>query len=248
MLHDPGRHQMAQASQCYAETHRNKDAMLALLGASYGGATAKAQIAMANKPADYGVISLLKKFWARPWYERWSHVWYVVRGLLRFCQIDSPYLVLMGRGVVINKHTGRFTTGGVCVLRPACRIAVVGKGDSPAHLHIGEGTEIGDRTIINVSQRVEIGARCSISWDCEISDTDFHQVILIDGQRPPVTKPVIIEDDVWVGSHCLILKGVTIGHHSVIAAGSVVHHDVPPYSLVVGNPARRVSQIAGWQR
>ena len=58
----------------------------------------------------------------------------------------------------------------------------------------------------------------------------------------------MIEDDVWLGSHCLILKGVTIGHHSVIAAGSVVRNSVPPYSLVAGNPARRVGQVAGWQR
>jgi acetyltransferase-like isoleucine patch superfamily enzyme len=115
-------------------------------------------------------------------------------------------------------------------------------------LHVGEGTEIGDRTIINASQRVEIGERCSISWDCDISDTDFHQVILSDGQRPPISEPVVIEDDVWVGSHCLILKGVTIGHHSVIAAGSVVRRDVPPYSLVAGNPARHIGQVSGWQR
>jgi len=203
---------------------------------------------MADKRADYGITSLLRKFQARPWYEKWDYAWCIARGVLRSRQIASPHLVLMGSGVVLNEHNGRFTTDGVCVLRPGCRIAVCGKEGQPAHLHFGEGTEIGDRTIINVSQRVEIGARCSISWDCDISDTDFHQVILADGQRPPVTEPVIIEDDVWVGSHCLILKGVTIGHHSVIAAGSVVHHDVPPYSLVAGNPARRIGQVAGWER
>ncbi|MBI1877960.1 MAG: acyltransferase [Chloroflexi bacterium] len=168
--------------------------------------------------------------------------------MLRSYQIDSRHLVLMGPGVIINKRHGSFTTGGVCMLRPTCRIAIISKGDQPAHLHIGEGAEIGDRTIINVSQRVEIGARCSISWDCDISDTDFHQVILSDGQKPPITEPVVIEDDVWIGSHCLILKGVTIGHHSVIAAGSVVRRDVPPYSLVAGNPARHIGQVSSWQR
>jgi len=203
---------------------------------------------MANKRANYRFASLWLKFWDRPWYERWFHVGCIVRGILRSHQIDSPHLALMGRNVMIRKHNGRFTTGGVCVLRPACRIAIVSREDQPAHLHIGEGTEIGDRTIINVSQRVEIGARCSIAWDCDITDTDFHHITLANGQRPPVSEPVVIEDDVWVGSHCLILKGVTIGHNSVIAAGSVVHHDVPPYSLVAGNPARRVGQIANWER
>jgi acetyltransferase-like isoleucine patch superfamily enzyme len=198
---------------------------------------------MTDKPADYGMTTLWRKFWGYSWHERWFYGRCIVRGVLRFYQVDSPHLVLMGRGVIINKRNGRFTTGGVCVLHPACRLAIVGKGNEPAHLHIGAGTEIGDRTIINVSQQVEIGARCSISWDCDIMDTDFHQIILADGRRPLMSKPVLIENDVWVGSHCLILKGVTIGHHSVIAAGSVVRHDAPPYSLMAGNPARRVGQI-----
>lgn len=203
---------------------------------------------MVDKPDDYRLSSLWRKWQSHSQHEKWLYVWCLVRGVLRFRQTDSPHLVLMGRGVVINRRNGRFTTGGVCLLRPACRIAVVGTGNQPARLHIGEGTEIGDRTIINASQRVEIGARCSISWDCDISDADFHQIILANNQRPPVTEPVLIEDDVWIGSHCLILKGVTIGHNSVIAAGSVVRRDVPPYSLMAGNPARRVGQIAGWQR
>jgi len=203
---------------------------------------------MNEQSTDYKITSLWPKFWDRPWHERWFYIWCIVRGVLRLRQVDSPHLVLVGRGVIINKLNGRLTTGGVCVLRPACRIAIVGKGKEPAHLHIGQGTEIGDRTIINVSQRIEIGARCSISWDCDIGDSDFHQVIMADGQRPPVTAPVVIEDDVWIGSHCLIFKGVTIGHDSVVAAGSVVRRDVPPHSLVVGNPARRIGQITEWQR
>jgi acetyltransferase-like isoleucine patch superfamily enzyme len=203
---------------------------------------------MIDKPVGYTFASLWPKYWSLSWHERWLYTWCVVRSILRFRQIDSPHLVLMGRAVLIDKYHGRFTTSGVCLLRPACRIAVCGTRDQPAHLHLGEGTEIGDRTIINVTQRVEIGARCSISWDCDISDTDFHQIILGGGRRPSVSEPVLIEDDVWIGSHCLVLKGTTIGHHSVIAAGSVVRHDVPPYSLMVGNPARRVGQIDGWER
>jgi acetyltransferase-like isoleucine patch superfamily enzyme len=209
---------------------------------------AEQQVVSHNMSTDYEFASLVRKFKAQPWNEKWQYAWAILRGIIRSHQIDSPHLVLMGRGVVIEKHNGRITTGGVCVLRPECRIAVVGKERRLAHLHIGQGTEVGDRTIINVSERIEIGARCSISWDCDIGDSDFHQIILADGQRPPATQPVIIEDDVWIGSHCLIFKGVTVGHHSVIAAGSVVRSNVPPYSLVGGNPARRVSQITGWQR
>jgi len=203
---------------------------------------------MTDKPADYSIASLWGKVWSLPWHEKRVFAWRIAHGILRSRQVNSPHLVLMGRGVVIDKRNGRFTTGGVCLLGPSCRIAIVGKEDQPAHLHIGEGTEIGDRSIINASQRIEIGARCSISWDCDITDTDFHQVVLADGRRPPVSEPVIIENDVWIGSHCLILKGVTIGHHSVVAAGSVVHRSMPPHSLVAGNPARRIGQITNWHR
>ena len=48
----------------------------------------------------------------------------------------------------------------------------------------------------------------------------------------------IIEDDVWIGSHCVIVGGVTIGSHSIIAAGAIVLEDVPEYSIVGGVPAR----------
>ena len=57
------------------------------------------------------------------------------------------------------------------------------------------------------------------------------------------TSSVIIEDDIWVGANAVILPGVTIGHHSVVAAGAVVTKDVPPHSLVAGVPAKIIKQI-----
>lgn len=59
----------------------------------------------------------------------------------------------------------------------------------------------------------------------------------IDEQRV-ATSPIVIEDDVWIGANAVILPGVRIGRHSVIAAGAVVNRDVPPYSLAVGVPAQ----------
>ena len=54
---------------------------------------------------------------------------------------------------------------------------------------------------------------------------------------------IYIKEGVWLASKCMILGGVTIGEHSVIGAGSVVTHDVPPYTLVAGNPAKIIKQI-----
>lgn len=65
-----------------------------------------------------------------------------------------------------------------------------------------------------------------------------------DGYR--FRNPVIINDNVWIGMNAIILPGVTIGKGAVIAAGSVVTKDVPPYSLVGGNPAKIIRQQVRW--
>ena len=57
------------------------------------------------------------------------------------------------------------------------------------------------------------------------------------------TTPVTIEDDVWIGANVVVLPGVRIGTHSVVAAGAIVTKDVPPYSLVAGVPAKVIKQI-----
>lgn len=56
-------------------------------------------------------------------------------------------------------------------------------------------------------------------------------------------KPIVIEDDVWVGGRAVVLGGVCIGEGAVVGAGSVVTKDVPPFSIVVGNPARVLRKI-----
>ena len=58
-----------------------------------------------------------------------------------------------------------------------------------------------------------------------------------------VCKPVTIKEGAWVGSRAIILQGVTIGEHAVVGAGSVVTHDVEPYTLVAGNPAKFIKKI-----
>jgi acetyltransferase-like isoleucine patch superfamily enzyme len=193
--------------------------------------------------------SLIQKWLSLPLYEKMDVAVGLIRGWLRGWQFDEHDFLILGRGVRICRHNGRLLAGRVIRLRPGCRIAAVGKGETPAVLSIGDLTEIGDRTIINASLRVEIGARCSISWDCDICDSDFHRIQMEEGVTLlPASEPVIIEDEVWIGTRCMILKGVTIGRGSVIGAGSVVRRDVPPYSLMVGNPARRVASSAGWTR
>src|ERR1700730_14215305 len=117
---------------------------------------------------------------------------------------------------------------------------------------------IGDFTLLNgalimAEDKIDIGSHCLISWNVGIADSDFHPLEpaqrLIDSQalapffkdrpqRPKLrTAPVIISDNVWIGMNATILKGVTIGENSVVAAGSVVTKSVAPNSVVAGNPA-----------
>lgn len=56
-------------------------------------------------------------------------------------------------------------------------------------------------------------------------------------------KPIIIEDNVWIGERCAILKGVRIGKGAIVGCNSVVTHDVPEYSIVAGNPAKVVKEL-----
>ncbi len=71
-----------------------------------------------------------------------------------------------------------------------------------------------------------------------IMDSDFHRVE--DKSWDTSGVPIILEDRVWIGNRSIVLKGVRIGHDAVVAAGSVVTHDVPPRTVVAGVPARVV--------
>jgi serine O-acetyltransferase len=105
------------------------------------------------------------------------------------------------------------------------------------------------------STRIAPGARIDHGWGLVINAgavlgtnvTLFHGVTL--GQRDRVaadgsrsTGTPVVEDEVWVGPHAVIVGGITIGRGSRIGAGAFVTHDVPPHSLVIGNPAQIVQQ------
>jgi acetyltransferase-like isoleucine patch superfamily enzyme len=101
--------------------------------------------------------------------------------------------------------------------------------------------------------RISVGRRVVISYQVTIADSDFHPLdrasrrkdALANARggdprlRPPVeSRPVVIEDDVWIGIGAIVLKGVRIGRGARIAAGAVVTRDVPEGATVAGNPAR----------
>ena len=106
---------------------------------------------------------------------------------------------------------------------------------------------LGSRKIINSKRHPTIGNNVLIGSGCLISDTDSHPIDwedrLYDRNEKTRKVPIVIEDNVFIGARSIILKGVTIGEGAVIGAGSVVSKDVPPYSIVCGNPARVVKTL-----
>jgi acetyltransferase-like isoleucine patch superfamily enzyme len=134
------------------------------------------------------------------------------------------------------------------------------------------GCEIGDETkigaFVEVQKGVKIGKRCKISshsFLCEgvtIEDEAFigHNVTFINDRYPRSTTldgqlksekdwtctPTLVQRGASIGSSATLLCGVTVGEHAIVGAGSVVTKDVPPHSVVAGNPARLVKTRA-WQ-
>lgn len=109
-------------------------------------------------------------------------------------------------------------------------------------LIIGDYTRVGlGNTVIGP---VHIGNHVNLAQNITVTglNHNFEDVNTPIDKQGVNTAPVVIEDDVWVGANAVILPGVTIGTHSVVAAGSVVSQSIPPYSVCAGVPARVVKQ------
>lgn len=111
-----------------------------------------------------------------------------------------------------------------------------------AKLEIGSGRTNTD-VDITCFKSIKIGNHVFISKGVIIRDSDSH-TIECDGYVE--TKPIVICDHVWIGMRAIIMKGVTLGECSVIGAGAVVTHDVPPNSMVGGVPARVIKKVDSW--
>lgn len=146
-----------------------------------------------------------------------------VEGKLNISRPHNKTKIIMGKNILIYKNVGIFLDADNAIIE------------------IGDDSYINRRSEICCKSNVKIGKKCAISWDVTITDTDYHGVL---GRGS--TKPVIIGDRVWIGCKSTILKGVTIGEGSVVAAGSLVVDDVPKNCLVAGVPAKVIKRDIKW--
>lgn len=121
----------------------------------------------------------------------------------------------------------------------------------PLYVDYGENIFLGDRVFINYNLVALDVADITIGDDCQLGPN----VLLLTPTHPidpqmrkdklEAAKPITLEDNVWLGGGVIVCPGVTIGHDSVIGAGSVVTKDIPPLVVAVGNPARILRHIGG---
>jgi acetyltransferase-like isoleucine patch superfamily enzyme len=112
----------------------------------------------------------------------------------------------------------------------------------PVHIVAFDGAtlSLGPESFLNgchlsAKRSLTLGRRAWVGPGSRVFDSDQHD---FDAEHPEVTAPVVIGDYVWVASDVTVLRGVTIGEHSVIGARSLVTGDIPPHSLAFGSPAR----------
>lgn len=200
----------------------------------------------------------LRELWDAPW-----KVWNEIRRRLSYA---GARLMFAWHGIswrrgwriyglpIIQKHRGsRMNFGSGLQLRSFVRSnplgpthpVILATRSRTARLEVGSNFAMTAGTLC-ASSRISIGDNVSVGANSVIVDTDFHPLAAQDRRLSPAegkTAEVIIEDDVFIGMNCLILKGVTIGRGSVVGAGSVVTRSVPAGIIVAGNPAQPIREI-----
>lgn len=159
-----------------------------------------------------------------------------------------------GKGSTIRRRTridvlpfNKFIIGKYSAIEDFCTINN-GVGD----VIIGDSTLIGMSNVI--IGPITIGNNVIIAQNVVASglNHEYRDITLPIAKQKVNTAPIIIEDDCWIAANVVLTAGVTIGKHSVVAAGSVVTKNIPPYTVAAGNPAKVIKQYdfdkGGWIR
>lgn len=181
----------------------------------------------------------------------WTTIHYLLYHQVRFnpkkCRFNGRTYLNIGRGCKVSIGDGFIANSGVTAgidCGNGCKIAV----RRDATLTIGEYSGM-TNTVIQCHERIEIGSHVNIGAGCMIMDSNFHSTDWKDrlDRRKDIANhrnaPIKIGDVVFIGARSIICKGVTIGDHAMIAAGSVVVTDVPADEVWGGNPARFIKRI-----
>ena len=154
--------------------------------------------------------------------------------------------------ILNTSHEEHISIGDNVDIGSFCRITVSSefgerkvKSKNKIRLRIGDNVDIGNNSFISANNNIQVGNHVIMSAYVFITDHDHGFAdIKKNLHQQPLTENghIIIKDNVFLGVKSTVLKNVTIGKHSVVAANAVVTKDVPPYSIVAGNPAKIIKQ------
>ncbi|GEM_PF-249724 len=153
---------------------------------------------------------------------------------------ESNFPLIMGYGSIFVGNRVRIS-GNV-------NLFVSYKVNPNPTIQIGDDVYLGYGSIYSCADKIRIGNRVLIAQGASIYDNNNHPLDpKARAENKPVERgnvaPVVIEDDVWIGSNAVILKGVTVGRGAIIATEAVVANNVPPMTIVAGNPAKVVKHL-----
>lgn len=114
----------------------------------------------------------------------------------------------------------------------------------PEKVRIGSNLAVNHEVFILGRSGITIGDDVILSTRCMLIDAGLIPSTFARTEtRAYAEAPIVIEDGAWIGAGAIVLGGVTVGTRSIVGAGSVVTHDVPPFTVVAGNPARIIKPI-----
>ena len=154
-----------------------------------------------------------------------------------------PYLrnlgkIEIGNNFKLNSGKNANPIGGDTTARIFCR--------KNGQIKIGNNVGISNSTL-HIFKSLTIEDNVLIGGSCKIWDSDFHSIDTIErtknGDNQVVSKAIHIKENVFIGGSSIILKGVTIGRNSIVAAGSVVSKSIPDNEIWGGNPAKKIKSI-----
>ncbi len=181
-------------------------------------------------------------------------VYYALVRLLVCEPIFKAYCKQHGRSVRTGTYIHWITGSGDLIVGDdvrvdgKCSITFASRFSPHPTLKIGSRTGIGHGCVFTVGKSISIGDDCRVAGFVWIFDSGGHPADPASrlAGRPPRDAdvlPVVVCNNVWIGSRAIVHPGVTIGEGSVVSAGAVVMSDVPPFSVVAGNPARRIASL-----
>jgi acetyltransferase-like isoleucine patch superfamily enzyme len=157
---------------------------------------------------------------------------------LRAADVVGPHARTLGRPRI--ESFGRLEIGAHVLIR-SVNVPVELCTGPDGVLRIGDGARLNYGVSIAAEREVSIGARTRIGPYVMIVDSDFHEPYQRSRRPPP--RPVVIEEDVWIGAKASVLRGVRIGRGAIVGTGAVVTRDVEPFAIVAGVPARVVGRL-----